>query len=133
VVWAFASVALAQPVDPLPSWNDGPAKTRIVAFVQAATDRSGRDYVPPDQRIATFDNDGTLWSEQPVYVQFAFMLDQLKAAAPKHPEWKDNAAYKALAAKDMKALKKIGTNPLIELLVVATSGMTTDAYDAMSR
>ena len=81
----------------LPSWNDGAAKAAIVTFVQAVTDKKSKDYLAPRDRIAVFDNDGTLWSEQPIYFQFAFMLDQVKAAAPRHPEWKDNAAFKALA------------------------------------
>ena len=68
-----------------------------MTFVQAVTDKKSKDYVAPRDRIAVFDNDGTLWSEQPIYFQFAFMLDQVKAAAPRHPEWKDNAAFKALA------------------------------------
>ena len=76
---------LAQP-DPLPSWNDGPAKQSIVTFVQKVSDSAGPQFVPPEQRIATFDNDGTLWSEQPIYFQFAFALARVKALAPKHPE-----------------------------------------------
>ena len=124
--WAFAA-------DPLPSWNDGAAKQRIVAFVEAVTHEGGRDFVPEPERIAAFDNDGTLWSEQPIYVQFAFMLDELKAAAPSHPEWNDNAAFKALAAHDKKALAAMGQKPVLELLGIANSGMTVGAYDASIR
>src|SRR5262245_33287192 len=126
------SAALAQQ-PPLPSWNEGPAKTRILAFVKAVTDRQGRDYVPPAERIATFDNDGTLWSEQPLYFQFVFMIEQVKAAAPRHPEWKDNPVFKALAANDHKALAEQGQKPLLELLAVANSGMTVEAYDRTIR
>ena len=90
----------------LPSWNDGAAKQGIVAFVDAVTKQGGKDFVPAAERIAVFDNDGTLWSEQPLYVQFAFMLDQLRAAAPKHPEWKDNAAFKALVAHDKQGARR---------------------------
>lgn len=125
--------AYAQAPDPLPSWNDGASKARILAFVQAVTDKSSKDFVKPDDRVATFDNDGTLWCEQPIYVQFAFMLDQVKAAAPKHPEWKDNAAFKALMARDHAALAKMGHKPVLELLAVANSGMSVAAYDKTIR
>src|SRR5881628_1019727 len=82
--------------DPLPSWNDGPAKQSIVAFVQKVIDSAGSQFVPPEQRIATFDNDGTLWSEQPIYFQFAFAIDRVKALAAQHPEWKDMQPFKAV-------------------------------------
>jgi phosphoglycolate phosphatase-like HAD superfamily hydrolase len=101
--------------------------------VQAVTDKKSKEYVPPVERIAVFDNDGTLWSEQPLYFQFVFMLEQLKAAAPKHPEWKDNAAFKALAAHDHKALAEMGQKPVLELLAVANSGMTVGDYDKTIR
>ena len=101
--------------------------------MQAVTDKKSKEYVPPVERIAVFDNDGTLWSEQPLYFQFVFMLEQLKAAAPKHPEWKDNAAFKALAAHDHKALAEMGQKPVLELLAVANSGMTVGDYDKTIR
>jgi phosphoserine phosphatase len=129
----FTSAAHAQSADPLPSWNEGAAKARILAFVQAVTDKAGKDFVVPGDRVATFDNDGTLWCEQPIYVQFAFMLDELRAAAPKHPEWKDNPAFKALAARDHQALAKLGHKPILELLAVANSGMSVAAYDKSIR
>jgi phosphoserine phosphatase len=133
VLLSLLGGAHAQPAEPLPSWNDGPAKARILAFVQAVTDKSGKDFVAPDDRVATFDNDGTLWCEQPIYAQAAFMLDQVKAAAPKHPEWKDNPAFKALVAQDRAALAKLGHKPILELLVVANSGMSVGAYDKTIR
>jgi phosphoserine phosphatase len=117
----------------LPSWNEGEAKARIVTFVQAITDKKGKDYVAPAERIAVFDNDGTLWAEQPLYFQFVFMLDQVKAAAPKHPEWKDNPAFQALAKQDHEALAKLGHKPLLELLGQANSGMTVGEYDGTIR
>ena len=117
----------------LTSWNDGAAKAAIATFVQAVTDKKSKDYVAPRDRIAVFDNDGTLWSEQPLYFQFSFMLDQVKAAAPKHPEWKDNAAFQALAAHDREALAKMGHKPVLELLGQANSGMTVADYDATIR
>jgi phosphoglycolate phosphatase-like HAD superfamily hydrolase len=135
LVLAFACIAQAMAQAPvaLPSWNDGEAKTRIVEFVRSVTDSKGKEYVAPADRIAVFDNDGTLWSEQPLYVQFVFMLDQLKAAAPNHPEWKNNAAFQALQAKDKAALAKLGQKPVLELLGVANSGMTVGEYDRTIR
>jgi len=123
-VWA--SVALAQA---LPSWNEGPAKQAILKFVADVTTAGSPLLVPPEQRIAVFDNDGTLWSEQPMYFQIAFMLDQVKAAAPSHPEWKDDPVFKALAAHDEKALGDMGLKPVLKLLMTANSGMTTAQYD----
>ena len=132
-LFAIAIAGAASAAESLPSWNDGAAKQRIVAFVAAVTEQGGKDFVPEAERIAVFDNDGTLWSEQPIYVQFAFMLDQLKAAAPAHPEWKDNAAFKALASHDQKALAAMGQKPVLELLGIANSGMTVAAYDQSIR
>jgi phosphoglycolate phosphatase-like HAD superfamily hydrolase len=117
----------------LPSWNDGPAKAAIVDFVSAVTREGGKDYVPPAERIATFDNDGTLWSEQPLYFQLQFMLDQVRAAAPQHPEWKDNPVFRALVAKDTARLAELGHKPILELLTVANSGMTVEEYDRTIR
>jgi phosphoglycolate phosphatase-like HAD superfamily hydrolase len=117
----------------LPSWNEGDAKARIVTFVQAVADDKSKDYVPPAERIAVFDNDGTLWSEQPLYFQLVFMLEQVKAAASKHPEWKDNPAFKALMAHDQKELMKMSHRPLLALVGVANSGMTVEAYDRAIR
>jgi phosphoglycolate phosphatase-like HAD superfamily hydrolase len=130
LLYAWSAIAWTQA---LPSWNEGETKARIVTFVQAVTDKKSKEYVPPVERIAVFDNDGTLWSEQPLYFQFVFMLEQLKAAAPKHPEWKDNAAFKALAAHDHKALAEMGQKPVLELLAVANSGMTVGDYDKTIR
>lgn len=115
--------------DALPSWKEGPTKQAILAFVAKVTTPGTADFVPAAARIATFDNDGTLWCEQPMYVQFAFMLDQMKAAAPQHPEWQENAAFKALATHDRKALAKMGEKPVLERLFLANSGMTAEAYD----
>jgi len=130
----LASFAAAQGAGgALPSWRDGDAKSRIVEFVKAVTDAKGKDYVDSRDRIAVFDNDGTLWAEQPMYFQFLFMLDQVKAAAPKHPEWKDNAAFQALAAQDKAALAKLGQKPVLELLGQANSGMTVAEYDQTIR
>lgn len=118
----------AQGIDPLPSWRNTPTRKAILNFVAAVTNSEGKGYVEPENRIAVFDNDGTLWSEQPFYFQFYFMADQVKALAPQHPEWQDNPAYKALMAHDMQAIEKIGMKPLLELLAVANAGMTTQQY-----
>ena len=116
----------------LPSWRDGAAKRSIVKFVGDVTREGSPTYVAPAARIAVFDNDGTLWSEQPLYFQFVFLLDQVKAAAPSHPEWKNNPAWKALVAKDYAALAG-QQKALMELVGVANSGMTVDEYDATIR
>jgi phosphoglycolate phosphatase-like HAD superfamily hydrolase len=131
VLLAAWSVLAAAQV--LPSWNEGEAKARIVAFVQAVTDKKSKDYVAPAERIAVFDNDGTLWSEQPLYFQFIFALEQVNAAAPKHPEWKDNPAFQALARDDRDALAELGHKPVLELVGQANSGMTVWEYDKTIR
>src|SRR5215203_5034970 len=98
VAWTLPAIAQT---DPLPSWNDGPSKQAIVAFVTDVTRQGSPDFVPQQERVATFDNDGTLWIEQPIYVQFAFALDRVKALAPLHPEWKDKQPFKAVLEDDM--------------------------------
>ena len=120
-------VARAQS-DPLASWNDGPTKQTIVDFVKAVTKEGGPHFVPAPQRIATFDNDGTLWSEQPIYFQFAFALDRVKALAPQHPEWKTQQPFKAVIDGDMQALTASGEKGLAELLLATHTGMTTDEF-----
>jgi hypothetical protein len=119
--------ALAQ-ADPLPSWNDGAAKSSITNFVARVTTQGGPDFVPVDQRIATFDNDGTLWIEQPMYVQFAFILDRVKALAPQNPGWKTRQPFKAVLDGDMKALAASGEKGLVELMAATHAGMTVDEF-----
>jgi phosphoglycolate phosphatase-like HAD superfamily hydrolase len=121
--------ALAQ-LDPLPSWNDGPAKAAIISFVSDVTLEGSAHFVPPSERIATFDNDGTLWSEQPIYFQLAFALYRVKAMAPQHPEWKNRQPYKAVLEGDMKALEASGQKGLLELVAATHAGMTTEEFDA---
>jgi hypothetical protein len=128
LVLLLAPVSLCAQTDPLPSWNDGPAKQSIVAFVQKVIDSAGPQFVPPEQRIATFDNDGTLWSEQPIYFQFAFALARVKALAPKHPEWKTQQPFKAVLDGDLKALAASGEKGMIQLLLATHTGMTTDEF-----
>lgn len=114
--------------DPLPSWNVGAAKQAIVEFVTAVTTNGGPDYVAPADRIATFDNDGTLWSEQPMYVQLFFALDRVKALAPQHPEWKQTEPFKSVLAGDMKGIVASGKKGLEEIIAATHAGMTTDEF-----
>ena len=128
----FAVPGLAA-TEPLPSWNDGPSKARIVAFVRAVTESTGKDYVPPAERIAVFDNDGTLWTEQPAYFQLMFALDRVKALAPQHPEWKTKQPFKAALEGDMTALAESGEKGLLELVMASHAGMTTDEFQQSVR
>jgi phosphoglycolate phosphatase-like HAD superfamily hydrolase len=119
--------------DPLASWNDGPAKRAIMDFVHRVTTINGPDYVPPAYRIATFDNDGTLWVEQPLYVQLKFAMDRVKRLAASHPEWKDKQPFKAVLENDMKALAASGKRGLVELIMSTHAGMTTEQFDSLVR
>jgi hypothetical protein len=129
---AASNPATQSAAEALPSWNDGPARQAIVKFVADVSREGAPTYVPPAQRIAVFDNDGTLWSEQPLYFQFIFMLDQVKAAAPQHPEWRGNPAFQALLAGDHAAMMS-NEKALLELALLANTGMTADDYDARIR
>ena len=115
--------------DPLPSWNEGPAKQAIVGFVRTVTDKSNPQYVAPEQRIATFDNDGTLWCEQPMYFQGFFTLDRVKALAPQHLEWKERQPFKAVLENDTKALLASGEKGVMEVAMAAHAGMTTEEFE----
>jgi phosphoglycolate phosphatase-like HAD superfamily hydrolase len=119
--------------EPLASWNDGPAKKSIVDFVARVTKAGGIDYVAPEERIATFDNDGTLWSEQPYYFQFAFALDRVKAMAPQHPDWQSKEPFKSILAGDLKGTFAGGEHALIEIVAATHSGLTTDEFEAAVR
>jgi phosphoglycolate phosphatase-like HAD superfamily hydrolase len=112
----------------LPSWNDGPAKTAIIDFVSRVTKEGGGDFVPPAERIATFDNDGTLWTEQPIYFQVAFALDRVKALAPQHPEWKTKEPFKSILAGGMQALAATGQKGVLEVIAATHAGMTTEEF-----
>jgi phosphoglycolate phosphatase-like HAD superfamily hydrolase len=127
LVSAIAVTVSAQ-ADPLPSWNEGAAKRSIVSFVNKVTAWGTPDFVPIPERIATFDNDGTLWSEQPIYFQFQFALDRVKALAPQHPEWKTTEPFNHLLAGDMKAFMAGGEKSLMAVLATAHAGMTTDEF-----
>jgi phosphoserine phosphatase len=123
----FATSAFA--ADPLPSWNDGPAKRSITAFVEKVTKEGSPDFVPVAQRIATFDNDGTLWCEKPLPVQLFFALDRVKALAPQHPEWKDKEPFASLLKGDLKAAAAGGERAIMELLMATHTGMTTAEFE----
>ena len=119
---------LAIAADPLPSWNDGPAKTAITGFVTKVT-TAGSDFVPPEERIAVFDNDGTLWAEQPMYFQAFFVFDRIKALAPQHPEWKDKEPFASVLRGDMKAALAGGEHGLLEMVMATHAGMTTGEFE----
>jgi hypothetical protein len=121
--------AFAQAADPLPSWNDGVTKQSILNFVADVTREGSPDFVPKPQRIATFDNDGTLWPEQPMYVQLAFAIDRVKSLAPQHPEWKNKQPFKAVLESDMKTLAQAGDHGIVELVMVSHAGMTTADFE----
>ena len=120
--------AMARAADWLPSWNDGDSKASIVDFVQSVTDPTSKQYVPPSERIAVFDNDGTLWTEQPVYFQLAFILDRVKALAPQHPEWRTQEPFKSVLAGDMAGVAAAGEHGLLEMMAATHAGMTADEF-----
>jgi phosphoglycolate phosphatase-like HAD superfamily hydrolase len=119
--------------DPLPSWNEGPTKKSIVDFVARVTKAGSADYVEPEERIATFDNDGTLWAEQPYYIQFAFALDQIKALAPQHPEWQNREPFKSALAGNAKSILTGGERALREIVAATHFDMTTEEFEAEVR
>lgn len=114
--------------DPLPSWNDSASKRAIVAFVDSVTKQGSPDYIPPEERIATFDNDGTLWSEQPAYFQMFYLIDQVKKMAPEHPEWKSREPFASVLKGDMKSVAASGEKGLLEMLAATHSGMTSEQF-----
>ncbi|MET0988540.1 MAG: HAD family hydrolase [Steroidobacteraceae bacterium] len=117
--------------DPLPSWNNGAAKTAITNFVGQVTRKGSADYVEPAERIAVFDNDGTLWAEQPVYFQFAFAAHRIQRLAPEHPEWKTKQPFKAVLENDPKALAASGEHGLLEILAATHAGIGTDEFNTL--
>lgn len=116
-------------IDPLPSWNEGKTKAAIINYVNDVTNIESENYIPVSERIATFDNDGNLWSEQPAYFQLFFAIDRIKALAPDHPEWKTQQPFKAVLDDDMKELAKHGEHGLLELVMASHAGMTTSEFE----
>jgi phosphoserine phosphatase len=135
LIFVFASIcsdlAIARAADALPSWNDGKTKQSILAFVEKVTTPGSSEFVPPAERIATFDNDGTLWPSHPMYTQLAFALDRIKALAPKHPDWKTKQPFKAVLDNDLKALAAGGEKGMVELVMASHAGMSTDEFEAI--
>jgi len=128
-VLCIASLALpAFAADPLPSWNDTASKNAIVAFVGKVTKSGSPDFVPPAGRIATFDQDGTLWAEQPMYFQIFFALDRVKALAPQHPEWKEKEPFASLLKGDVKGALAGGERAMLEIFMATHAGMTTEEF-----
>jgi phosphoserine phosphatase len=135
---AFAAAALAVAPrtangvgDPLPSWNAGDARQAIVAFVERVTKSGSRDFVPPPERIAVFDNDGTLWSEQPAYFQLLFAVDRVRALAPRHPEWESQEPFASVLKGDMRAVLAGGEHAVMEIVAASHAGITTDAFQTI--
>jgi len=126
----FSSPSFAESAAPLPSWNDGAARTAIIDFVEKVTKEGGPDFVPEAERIATFDNDGTLWTEQPLYFQGLFALDQIREKAPEHPEWKTTEPFKSVLAGDTKAVMASGMDGLMKIIGASHTDMTADEFSS---
>jgi phosphoglycolate phosphatase-like HAD superfamily hydrolase len=127
--FSLLRIAPVHAADPLSSWKDTAPKKSIVAFVEKVTKEGSPDFVPVAERIATFDNDGTLWAEQPMYFQFFFALDRVKALAPRHPEWKDQEPFASLLKGDVKGAFAGGERALLEIVMATHAGMTTEEFD----
>ena len=121
--------SLVRAADPLPSWNDTAPKQSIVAFVEKVTKEGMHDFVPAAERIAVFDNDGTLWAEQPMYFQLFFALDRIKALAPQHPEWKEKEPFASLLKGDVKAALTGGEHALAQIVMATHAGLTTEEFE----
>jgi phosphoglycolate phosphatase-like HAD superfamily hydrolase len=126
---ALIAATMVRAAEPLPSWNDGASRQAIVDFVRSTTDESSASFVPVDERIAVFDNDGTLWPSHPMYTQLAFALDRVKALAPRHPAWKTTQPFKAVLENDMKTLGAAGEKGILELVMASHAGMTTTEFE----
>ena len=128
----FAAPVRAQQADPLPSWNDGPAKQAILDLVGATTEPGSPDFVAPEDRLATFDQDGTLWVEHPIYSQVVFALDRVVALAPEHPEWKEKEPFKTVLSGDREAIGKLSLRDLEAIVFATHAGMTVEAFNAIA-
>jgi phosphoglycolate phosphatase-like HAD superfamily hydrolase len=132
LLFALPAAALAQSADPLPSWREGPRKRALLEFVAAVTREGSVDYVHPSARIAVFDNDGTLWVEQPAYVQLLFILDRIRALAPANPAWQQDAVFRAAIAGDMHGAMAGGNEGLMRLAGAAMAGNTPEEFQAIA-
>jgi haloacid dehalogenase-like hydrolase len=126
---SVAGTASAE-ADPLPSWNDGPAKDAILKFVRATTDSSSLDFVPPDERIAEFDQDGTLWVEHPVYTQIVYCLDRVGPLVKEKPELRDREPFRMVLSGDREAIAKLSMRDIFEIVLTTQSGMTVEEFRA---
>src|SRR5262245_3593778 len=127
-LFVLTVLALGAQTDPLPSWNDGPARRALIDFVTRVTTAGSPAFVAPAERIAVFDNDGTLWAEQPAYFQLLFAIDRVKALAPKHPEWKTTQPFASLLGGDIKAALASGEHAAMEIVAASQAGITTDEF-----
>ena len=114
--------------DPLPSWNEGPVKSRLLDFVTRTTTAGSSDWVPVAERIATFDNDGTLWCEQPVYVQVQFAVERVRSAVERHPEWRGREPFRSVLADDRAQLAMLGPKGVLDIVTASHAGLTTEAF-----
>ncbi|MBT8064570.1 MAG: haloacid dehalogenase-like hydrolase, partial [Gammaproteobacteria bacterium] len=114
---------------PLPAWNDGPSRQAILDFVDAVTDPDGPGYVAPSERVAVFDNDGTLWAEKPLYFQMMFVLDRIRAMADQHPEWREQEPFRAVLEDDLEAQRSMDEAAVIQLILATHGGITTAEYE----
>jgi len=133
VIASLILVSPARAADPLPSWNAGPSKSAILEFVKRTTTEGGSDFIPVNDRIAVFDNDGTLWCEQPVYFQLMFALDRIRELAPQHPEWKETEPFKSVLAGDLKGVAAQGEKGIAQIVAVTHAGMTTAEFNTIVR
>lgn len=124
----LSSVTASQSQDPLPSWNDGPNKQAIIEFVTKTTDQNQASFIPPTRRIATFDNDGTLWSEQPLYFQAIYIFDRIRELAPEHPEWQQKEPYASVLNGDSKSALAGGKQALLEMLMGTHAAVTASEF-----
>jgi len=127
----FTCVAVHAEHDPLPSWNNGPARKAILAFVKETTEKSSPKYVQPGDRVATFDQDGTLWTEHPLYAQAMFALERVGQLAPQHPEWKEKLPFKAVLERDHEAMGKFSEQEWMEIVAATHAGMSTEEFQAI--
>jgi phosphoserine phosphatase len=131
LVLVFAGPVTAQSVESLPSWNDGKARQSIIDFVTRVTEKGSPDFVPPAERIAVFDNDGTLWAERPMYFQLLFALERVKALAPEHPEWQDTEPFASLLEGNVEGAMADGMQSVVEIVMATHAGMTTAEFEAI--
>ncbi|MCA9151548.1 MAG: haloacid dehalogenase-like hydrolase [Planctomycetales bacterium] len=125
-------VSLSWAAEPLASWHEGTTKAAIVKFVERVCEANSAEFVPPSERIAVFDNDGTLWCEQPMYVQLAFALDRVKAMAADHPEWKSEEPFKSVLNDDFAGIAAAGKAGLLKIIAVTHAGMTNDQFESLA-